>query len=165
MPRALRTGAAALAIALASWSAHAAKFAGVVTQVIDGDTVWVRPDGGQPPQPVRLQGIDAPEICQPYGMKSRKALADFVRHKRVTVTTEGKDDHQRALGVIEMAGDDVGEWMVVRGYAWSYRFKGDPGPYARQEAQARRTRAGLWRSGRPVTPREFRVKHGACKRG
>ena len=161
--RACRTTAVALAIALAPWCAHAAKFAGVVTLVIDGDTVWVRPDGGRPPQPVRLRGIDAPEICQAYGQKSRKALAGLVRHRRVTVTTESKDDYQRALGVLDVGGDDVGEWMVVHGYAWSYRFKGDAGPYARQEAQARGARLGLWRSGRPVSPREFRVKHGNCK--
>ena len=143
---------------------HAAKFAGVVTLVIDGDTVWVRPDNGLPPVRVRLQGIDAPEICQPYGKKSRAALADFVRHRRVTVTTTGKDDYDRSLGVIERANDDVNAWMVQRGYAWSYRFKGDPGPYARQEAQARRARMGLWRHGRPTEPRDFRVAHGSCKR-
>lgn len=156
---------AASALALCGMGAQAARFTGVVSQVIDGDTVWVRPDGGGPPRPVRIQGIDAPEICQPFGRKAREALAGQVRHRRVTVTTEGRDGHDRTLGTLHLQGRDVGEWMVSGGYAWSYRFKGDAGPYASQEAAARRARKGLWRQRDAMPPRDFRVRHGSCRRG
>ena len=52
--------------------------------------------------------------------------------------------------------------MVSRGYAWSYRFRGDPGPYRHEEARARAQRLGLWQAGEPELPREFRVRHGSC---
>ncbi|MRD49201.1 thermonuclease family protein [Caenimonas koreensis DSM 17982] len=165
MRRAAGAWAGVIALVLTPCVAHASRFTGIVSHVTDGDTVWVRRDDGKPPLRVRLQGIDAPEICQPFGLKSRQALASIVAHRRVTVTTHGTDNYDRTLGVIERAHEDVGAWMVRRGYAWSYHFKGNAGPYARQEAQARRTRAGLWQQNRPVAPHEFRVKHGHCERG
>lgn len=143
--------------------AQAERFAGVVTQVSDGDTVWVRPDAGGPPRPVRLKGIDAPEICQAFGQQSRDALAALVLRRRVAVSGDLVDGHQRVLGDVKLAGQDVGQWMVVRGYAWSYRFRRNPGPYAQEEGEARATRQGLWQDAEPVRPREFRVQHGSCR--
>lgn len=121
----------ALACALPA-TAAAARFEAFVSRVSDGDTVWVRPLDGGPPQQVRIAGIDAPELCQPFGEEARGALAARILRKRVTVDTSGHDDWRRLLGRIEHAQQDVGGWMVGQGYAWSYRFRGDPGPYARE---------------------------------
>jgi len=142
---------------------HAASFQGFVSHVTDGDTVWVRPaDGGQA-QHVRIDGIDAPELCQPFGKESRDALSSLVLRKHVTVTTQGADNYRRTIARLRGDGDDVGAWMVSRGNAWSYRFRKDPGPYAREEARARRSRVGLWGApGDVESPRDFRVRHGSC---
>lgn len=142
--------------------AGAARYAGVVSHVTDGDTVWVRPVGGGPAQHVRITGIDAPEICQPFGADSREALASFVLHKRVTLDTRGADDYRRTVARLRVGKEDVGAWMVSRGYAWSYRFRNDPGPYASQEARARTARVGLWGTSNNERPRDFRVRHGSC---
>ena len=158
MPRHLPIALACLAPLLA----QAERFEAVVSRVSDGDTVWVRPVNGDPPRQVRIAGIDAPEICQAFGDDSREALAARVLRKRVVVDTSGQDDWRRVLARIELAHQDVGGWMVAQGYAWSYRFRGDPGPYAREEAGARRARAGLWRPGDAQAPRDFRVQHGPC---
>jgi hypothetical protein len=40
---------------------------GVVTHVRDGDTVWIQSIHGGQTHKVRLQGLDAPEICQAWG--------------------------------------------------------------------------------------------------
>lgn len=40
---------------------------GIVTYVIDGDTLYVRPVEGGTTVNVRIDGIDAPEICQVGG--------------------------------------------------------------------------------------------------
>jgi endonuclease YncB( thermonuclease family) len=63
---------------------------------------------------------------------------------------------------VRFAGEDLGGWMVSRGYAWSYRFRSDPGPYRHQEAQARTARRGLWSTAGPEEPRAFRKRHGSC---
>ncbi len=143
--------------------AAAGDFEGVVTHVTDGDTLWVRPASGGAPRQVRLQGIDAPEICQAYGARSRDALTGRVLNQRVTVASRWRDDYQRHIGQVSLSGQDLGLWMVARGHAWSYRFRKDPGRYAKQEAQARSAGLGLWSAAEPLPPRDFRKRHGNCK--
>lgn len=159
----LRSIVAAVSLLALSLSAQARSFEGVVTHVTDGDSLWVRPAAGGPPREIRLQGIDAPEICQIFGVSSRDALAAHVLHRRVAVNSRARDSYQRALGHISVNGQDLGAWMVGRGYAWSYRFRRNAGPYAAQEAQARNARLGLWAHGPAMEPREFRKRHGSCK--
>lgn len=142
--------------------AAAARYQGVVSHVTDGDTVWVRPQAGGPPQQIRIEGIDAPEICQSFGRESRDALAQRALHRQVTVITRGEDDYRRIVARLHLGREDVGKWMVSHGYAWSYRFRRDLGPYRRDEAKAREQRLGLWREGQPEVPRDFRVRHGGC---
>jgi len=157
-----RLMAAGLLLALAL-GAQARSFEGVVTHVTDGDSLWVRPASGGAPRQVRLQGIDAPEICQAFGVPSRDALAAHVLQRHVAVNSRARDSYQRALGRVSVNGQDLGAWMVGRGYAWSYRFRRGGGPYAAQEAQARNARLGLWAHGPAMEPREFRKRHGSCK--
>jgi endonuclease YncB( thermonuclease family) len=159
---ALRLAAAAL-LAAGAWAAQAAGFEGTVTHVTDGDSLWVKPLAGGPARELRLQGIDAPEICQAWGAQSRDALAALVLHRRVHVAEKGRDNYQRTLARIRLGGQDVGAWMVGRGHAWSYHFHRDAGPYARQESQARAGKLGLWRSQAPLAPRDFRKRQGSCK--
>ncbi|MEJ6021117.1 thermonuclease family protein [Ramlibacter sp. PS4R-6] len=140
----------------------AARFDAVVSHVTDGDTVWVRPLAGGPPQQVRIEGIDAPEICQAFGERSRDALAARVLRKRVTLLTRGEDDFRRTVARIRLEREDVGGWMVSQGYAWSYRFRRDAGPYRHEERSAQLARRGLWASGSAELPRDFRVRHGPC---
>jgi len=147
-----------------SISATAGDFAGVVTYVTDGDTLWVRPASGGAPRHIRIEGIDAPEICQAFGARARDALAARVLRRQVKVRSRSSDSYHRALAHISLGDDDLGAWMVGRGYAWSYRFHTDPGPYAKQQARAKKAGLGLWSGGSPVSPREFRKRHGSCPR-
>ena len=59
--------------------------AGVVMRVVDGDTVWVQTSPSQPLLKVRIQGIDAPEICQTGGLQAQEALKN-----RVLASSTGK---------------------------------------------------------------------------
>ena len=159
----LRFIVAAIALLALSPAALARAFQGVVTHVGDGDSLWVRPDSGGTPRQVRVHGIDAPEVCQAFGLPARDALAALVLHRHVAVNSRARDTYSRTLGRVSMNGQDLGAWMVSRGYAWSYRFGRNRGPYAALEEQARRARLGLWAHGMPVEPREFRKRHGGCK--
>jgi endonuclease YncB( thermonuclease family) len=134
---------------------------GSVSHVTDGDTIWVRPTGAVEAEQIRLQGIDAPEICQPFGAQSRDALAARVLHRQVQVAIRARDVYQRGIGRVTMQGDDVAAWLVERGYAWAARFHGRAGPYAKLEARARAERRGLWASA-AQEPRNFRKTHGSC---
>ena len=141
---------------------------GVVTRVSDGDTLWVKPDdengARRKPLKIRLEGIDAPERCQPWGPQSGEALRKRLRGQRVQVLLRAKDDSQRWLGTVEWRGEDVGAWMVSEGHAWSYYYKRSAGPYVKQERKAQAARRGLFSAADPMPPDVFRRWHGPCER-
>ncbi|WP_296504794.1 thermonuclease family protein [Rhodoferax sp.] len=137
-------------------------FAGKVSYVTDGDTLWVQPDAGGAPRKLRLDGIDAPEICQSGGEASRAMLAQRALHQHVEVTVRRRDVYGRGLARIRLAGNDLGAQMVSAGQAWSYRWRRDLGPYAAEEAVARQFRRGLFAVSQPELPRDFRKRHGSC---
>lgn len=140
---------------------HKTSWPGRVTHVTDGDTLWVQPFHGGAVRRIRVDGIDAPEICQVHGEAARFALMARVQGRQVQVAGRRKDDYGRLLARIHLQGEDVGQWMVLAGHAWSYRHQRDAGPYAAQEALAREQGVGLWR-GRAMPPRTFRRRHGSC---
>lgn len=143
---------------------------GVVTRVSDGDTLWLRPDptpqrARPKPLKLRLVGLDAPELCQAHGREAGAALSALVLGQRVTVKRRASDQHGRALGTLWRGEQDVGAQLVHEGHAWSSRYRGDPGPYATEEAAARAARRGLFAAARPVEPWRFRREHGPCDAG
>src|SRR5665213_1521771 len=99
---------------------HEGVLAAQVTYITDGDTLWVRPLGGGASFKVRMEGLDAPEICQAWGAQSRDALTARLGHRSVVVAIHRYDDYGRAVAKIEFAGEDVAAWMVRQGHAWSY---------------------------------------------
>lgn len=133
-----------------------------VTYVTDGDTLWVQPEDGSATRKLRLQGIDAPEICQTGGDTARQALRALVLAQRVQVRVRARDDYGRGLAQIQLGSKDVAATLVRAGHAWSYRWRNSPGPYAAQEALARQARLGLFAVSQPELPRDFRKRHGPC---
>ena len=111
---------------------------------------------------VRIEGMDAPEICQVGGTASRRALAALVMNQVVVVQTRRHDTYGRVLARVSVRGEDVGSLMVAQGNAWSYHFKRNGGPYAVEEAHARAARRGVFADGLAQEPRLFRKKHGSC---
>ena len=116
----------ALAVALAGVlavpggaSALGPSFEARVTRVSDGDTLWVRPLEGGAPRKLRLQGIDAPEICQAGGRAARDALAARLDRARVTVRPQAEDNYGRQLAVVDWRGEDMNRWLVREGWAWA----------------------------------------------
>lgn len=140
-------------------------FWGVVSHVSDGDTLWVQSDAGGPPHKLRIDGIDAPELCQNGGEASRRALRQHAFGQRVAVTVRLHDAYGRGLARIERNGVDLGGQMVREGQAWSHRWHRNAGPYAGEEAKARLSGRGLFASHRPEHPRDFRKRRGSCYPG
>jgi micrococcal nuclease len=161
-----------IAIFIVAISAHSAgakgqkwqeiQWGGTVTHVTDGDTLWVRPAGGSEAVKIRMDGIDAPEICQVYGDASRNALMGRVLHQNVSVLARSRDRYGRVLARVVMQREDVGEWMVGQGHAWAHHYKRYPSAYGAQEAQARAARRGLFADPESQDPAVFRKRHGSC---
>ena len=152
-------------LVLASVQADAATrraHSGVVTYVVDGDTVWVQIGAHDKPLKVRLQGIDAPEICQAGGVAAQAALKSRVMRQSVTVTSSAHDDYGRAVGTVHLQGQDMARWLVANGHAWVYSFRHKKGPYAEEFAQAKGARRGVFSDALAEEPRVFRKRHGSC---
>lgn len=139
-------------------------YAARVTRVFDGDTLWVKPLDGGRYQKLRLDGVDAPEICQAGGTASRDVLARRVLNQVVAVSVRHRDDYGRGLARIRHEDDDIAAWMVAQGHAWSYRWRRSLGPFQAAEARARQGRKGLFAQASAELPRDFRRRHGPCQR-
>jgi len=134
-----------------------------VSWVMDGDTVLLLPEGGHEPVKWRIQGIDAPESCQPGGEAARDALIALVLRKTVRLEPHGHDTYGRQLGRLWIEERDVGAEMVRSGMAWAYSYRSGRGPYAALQREARRERRGLFASRQTaMSPAVFRQFHGSC---
>jgi len=136
---------------------------GLVSRVVDGDTLWVRTAADEAPVVVRIEGIDAPESCQVGGAESTAALAALVLNRSVTVKPVATDDYGRKVGKVFDGSRDIGDRMVRDGQAWSTRFKYDRGPYIAEERMAKSLKRGLHAEGGAIQPREFRQRNGPCQ--
>lgn len=141
----------------------AGDYRGNVTRVVDGDTLWVVLEGATKPIKVRIEGIDAPEVCQPFGVEAKQALVAKVLHRDVTLKLRALDDWGRRIGHVHDGETNIGQRMVRDGLAWSIRYRWDRGPYVPDERMAQSFRRGLFNEPLPMEPREFRRVHGSCK--
>ena len=97
-----------------------------VVSVHDGDTLRAI-DGSNRELRVRLHGIDAPELGQPFGRKARDYLTDLVKGREVTLRVEGRDKYGRTLAAVVLEGREINRELVAAGMAWHYaRFSDDP---------------------------------------
>jgi micrococcal nuclease len=155
---------ATLCLLLAAAGSHAnGTIEGKVVRVTDGDSLWLEPAPPGPPVELRLEGIDAPEICQAWGAEAKQALAELVLNRSVSVKTAGRDTHGRTLGTLTLDGRNINKTLVQEGHAWSTRWKYDRGPYVADERMARALSRGLNRDGGAVMPRDFRRLNGPCE--
>ena len=135
---------------------------GKVTRITDGDSLWVRPAEGGQPVKLRIDGIDAPEICQAGGQAARKALAARLASRTVWVQTRRQDDYGRALATVLLDEEDMAAWMVSQGHAWAYRQ--GSGVYRALQLQAQSAGRGLFADRNAIHPRIFRQRNGSCYR-
>lgn len=132
--------------------------------VVDGDSIWVTPQGDGQRLRLRLQGIDAPEICQSGGLAARAALQRLLRGEALHVAVHAHDRFGRAIASVRRQRDglDVAARMVHDGWAWSEAPGGRPGVYSREQATAQAARYGVFAEPLPRHPADFRRLHGPC---
>ncbi len=138
---------------------------GTVTRVSDGDTLQiVTTSNGRSSKPIklRIQGIDAPEICQTGGKAARDALRARLLQQSVSFTTQARDQFGRVIARVEHRGQDVGAWLVSHGHAWSDAYRSNPGPYATEQLTAQKNALGLWAQRPTLEPKQWRKINGTC---
>jgi len=164
---AIETVAVSLSLAVVGGLAGAASPEPPVTWrvvgVSDGDTLTAL-DADNQKHKVRLHGIDAPEIGQPFGTKSREALGRLAVKKTATLHLKGRDRYGRDLARVEVDGLDVNVELVKDGLAWHYvRYDKSP-ELAKAEREAREAKRGVWADKEPIPPWEWRATERDRKR-
>ena len=143
-----------LAVCLATmpWiGGYAAEMTAEVVSVSEGDTLVVQ-DSDQRQHTVKLSGIDAPELLQAFGRKSRFSLKDMVYLKQVRLVAETFSHNVSAQ--VFVGEIDVGKMQLLRGMAWA--ADGDNLAYVEAEKMARAQRKGIWRDREPTPPWRWR---------
>lgn len=153
----------ALWLALSAFAAGVAAetFVASVAAVIDGDTVVVTQDRKK--LTVRLAGIDAPEIKQPYGAASRDGLSALVLRKTVQVTPAAVDEYGRVIATLNMGRININAAQVHHGLAWENSLHHSDKTLLALQKEAQRARRGLWADANPQPPWEFRKAHAPSR--
>ena len=142
----MKTFLAALLL-LISAQTNAATITGRVVKVSDGDTITVLE--GTTQYKIRLMGIDAPERAQPFGNRSKIALANNIAGKTVEAEYNKKDRYQRIIGKVTYMGYGINLRQIELGMAWHYKQYEreqdveDRSKYAQAEYLAQRGKGGV----------------------
>jgi micrococcal nuclease len=149
-------GALCASSAWAQAASYPFTLTGKVVSVTDGDTIKLLQ--GEKLYKIRLNGIDAPEMGQAYGRKSKEYLASLVFGKRVAVIVRDTDRYGRYVGDLLIDGKSASAELVAAGLAWHYVYYSKDEKLAALEKEARAKKLGLWADPNPIPPWEFRHK-------
>jgi endonuclease YncB( thermonuclease family) len=132
------------------------QLSGIVTSVIDGDTIEIRTDSDGKMLKIRFKGIDCPETSQPWGDIATKYLTAAIEHFPVTVDVADTDRYGRSVGIVYHDGLNINKFMVEQGHCWVYPQYADDPELFKLEETARNSRIGLWRYKNPQEPWKYR---------
>ena len=134
-------------------------FEAVVVSVYDGDTITVRTTETIK---IRLHGIDAPELKQPFGQASKQAMSGLVFGKNVTVKPDKKDRYGRTIARVEADGRDVSTTMVETGMAhWYEQYAKHDAELQSAQIKAKSAKLGVWSVPDAIAPWEYRKQKKA----
>lgn len=120
---------------------------GIVTRVIDGDTIEVQIEGQS--YRVRYLGMDAPEPNQAYGGLAYRRNVELVAGEEVILIKDQSDTDQfgRLLRYVLVGDEFVNDQLVREGYARATAYAPDLACQVTFEASqqlAQTTQVGLW---------------------
>lgn len=134
------------------------QYSAKVIKVIDGDTIWVKSDNKH--IKIRLSYIDAPELKQTHGIRSRDFLINLILDKNVQINTSKKDRYNRHLGEIYIFNEKesifVNAKMIKSGNAWVYKIYRNNKYLTNLENHAKLNNIGIWANKDLVSPWRFR---------
>ena len=129
-----------------------------VIKVIDGDTIWVK--SANKHVKIRLSYIDAPELKQKFGIRSKNYLTNLIQDKNVQIDTYRKDRYNRIIGEVYIHNDKesvfVNAKLIKSGNAWVYKRYRNNQYLINLEDNARANKKGVWGTKNPIEPWKYR---------
>ena len=124
-------------------------FNAYVVTIADGDTVEMIPEGEETPIRVRLEGIDTPELDEPYGRDAMIYTRILLLRKQVRVIGRDVDRYERLVARVTAAGRDASLALLQMGLACHFtQFASDPA-LAEAAGRARSKGVGFWAARAP----------------
>ena len=134
--------------------AGATTLIGTVIKISDGDTLSILTKNHQVKK-IRLSEIDAPDMKQAFGYRSKEALSTLCSGKKATAFVLNKGRYGRYIARVYCQKIDVNKQQILSGLAWvSICFKDKELKIL--ETKARGARRGLWNDSNPIPPWKFR---------
>lgn len=128
-----------------------------VVRVHDGDSLTlVGVDGLE--ISVRLRGIDAPELGQPYGYDAKQALQSLLTAGTVGLSEPKKGKYGRYVADVYLGDTWVNQAMVAEGHAWCDQVNSFNRTLYSAEQQAKAKGRGLWALPTPNPPWIWRAE-------
>jgi len=162
------------------WITEQRTISGVVVSVSDGDTFRLQNVGPFHPTqdrhheqsfPVRLAGVDAPEIshfgnpAQPFSEEAKEWMKQELLGKSVAVHILGRDQYGRIVGSVRytsgLFSHDLATELLRRGFATIYRgrgasYDGDLSNLEATEINAKAQGVGIWSLPDEELPAEYK---------
>jgi endonuclease YncB( thermonuclease family) len=135
-----------------------------VVAIQDGDTI-VATDTQQRKYTIQLDGIDAPELAQPYGEASKLHLERRILRKTVVLMWHKTGKDGTLIAKVMLNNGDINMLQLRTGSAWNagnltVNYSGnDKARYASSQQHAKDKQLGLWREGNAVEPWEWRKQN------
>ena len=128
-----------------------------VVRVADGDSLTLV-GSDEIELSIRLRGIDAPELGQPYGLESKEALQGMLASIPVTLDEPKKGKYGRYV-VNVFAGELwVNKEMVAGGHAWCDQVNAFDSVLYSIERESKHRKLGIWGTQDPVPPWVWRAE-------
>lgn len=104
-------------VLLACSPVFAAEWRGVVTRVVDGDTLIVARRGGE--FRIRLYGVDCPELRTDAGLRAKALVERLALGKKVRLLLRGQDRYGRTVAEVRLiGGQDLGLTLLAENACW-----------------------------------------------
>jgi micrococcal nuclease len=142
---------------LASCLLAQTELSGKVVRVIDGDSIVILCQ--KTTYEIRLEGVDSPEMGQPFGKTAKKFTSKLVFGKVVTVQVKELDKYGRTVGTVILAdGTNLCQELIKAGLGWWFWRYSDDKTLKELELEAREAKRGLWSMDNPQPPWEKRAE-------
>lgn len=128
-----------------------------VVRVQDGDS-FTLVGADQVEINIRLRGIDAPELGQPYGFEAKQALQALLKTGTIRLSQPEKGKYGRYIADVYVGDTWVNQAMVAEGHAWCDQVTSFNRMLYSAEQQAKAQGKGLWASPSPDPPWIWRAE-------
>ncbi len=119
-------------------------------RVVDGDTYQVLLNGKK--QMIRVLNVDAPELNQAFGLKTKDSLTNLIQNETITLEVIKTDMYGLLIAKVSFQGKALDSLLLANGWAWCYAKYNRNEMLPELQQKAIQSAKGLWQCQQAVPP-------------